>query len=371
MDRPAGAELRLAARRAGPVRRHPLRRRRSRATCRAPGSSNRRAMLAFLPRLAEAADRQARTGNAQHRDLVVRPARASAPRCWRISSQISIAGAFGDSDARGLEKAPRSALGSASFPKRAKAVLKAAIATRGLDYVGQEVVRLSTMPRWENGKLAPRPFVLQRLRRRDAGRLEGHAGRLRPRVRQRPTRARCRWARASNPPTSGCWRTSRSPPPRCCRARRRSHIARLLGNSAEPGRGQPVLVRPLSRTRRGDASGSCAELSARAVDPEAPMNGAPESTIDGAEGPSSSPGARSTPRTASRRGRPRRRCATPTPRVRRSPSPTPPIYAASVIRERLTQQTWTLIGRLRSGLLDLPAQKRSATRRSSTASTSS
>lgn len=36
-----------------------------------------------------------------------------------------------------------------------------AIAERGIDFVGQELVRLSTMPVWENGQLTPRPFVLR------------------------------------------------------------------------------------------------------------------------------------------------------------------------------------------------------------------
>ncbi|MGM4917140.1 circularly permuted type 2 ATP-grasp protein [Tardiphaga sp. 813_E8_N1_3] len=39
--------------------------------------------------------------------------------------------------------------------------LKAAIANRGVDYVGQELVQLSTTPVWDNGRLAPRPFVLR------------------------------------------------------------------------------------------------------------------------------------------------------------------------------------------------------------------
>lgn len=43
----------------------------------------------------------------------------------------------------------------------AQAHLRQAIATRGVDYVGQEVVRLSTTPVWEQGRLAPRPFVLR------------------------------------------------------------------------------------------------------------------------------------------------------------------------------------------------------------------
>jgi uncharacterized circularly permuted ATP-grasp superfamily protein/uncharacterized alpha-E superfamily protein len=39
--------------------------------------------------------------------------------------------------------------------------LKKAIANRGVDYVGQELVQLSTTPVWDNGRLAPRPFVLR------------------------------------------------------------------------------------------------------------------------------------------------------------------------------------------------------------------
>ena len=39
--------------------------------------------------------------------------------------------------------------------------LKTAIGNRGIDYVGQELVRLSTTPVWDNGRLTPRPFVLR------------------------------------------------------------------------------------------------------------------------------------------------------------------------------------------------------------------
>ncbi|HEY0330511.1 MAG TPA: circularly permuted type 2 ATP-grasp protein [Rhodopseudomonas sp.] len=39
--------------------------------------------------------------------------------------------------------------------------LRSAIGNRGIDYVGQELVSLSTTPVWDNGKLAPRPFVLR------------------------------------------------------------------------------------------------------------------------------------------------------------------------------------------------------------------
>lgn len=39
--------------------------------------------------------------------------------------------------------------------------LREAIEMRGLDYVGQEVVRLSTTPAWHGSELVPRPFVLR------------------------------------------------------------------------------------------------------------------------------------------------------------------------------------------------------------------
>src|ERR1700754_675021 len=39
--------------------------------------------------------------------------------------------------------------------------LRQAINDRGIDFVGQELVRLSTTPTWENGRITPRPFVLR------------------------------------------------------------------------------------------------------------------------------------------------------------------------------------------------------------------
>src|ERR1700719_1391663 len=39
--------------------------------------------------------------------------------------------------------------------------LRSAIEHRGIDYVGQELVRLSTTPVWDNGRIMPRPFVLR------------------------------------------------------------------------------------------------------------------------------------------------------------------------------------------------------------------
>jgi uncharacterized circularly permuted ATP-grasp superfamily protein/uncharacterized alpha-E superfamily protein len=49
--------------------------------------------------------------------------------------------------------------GQLSPPERER--LRTAISDRGIDYVGQELVGLSTTPVWENGRIAPRPFVLR------------------------------------------------------------------------------------------------------------------------------------------------------------------------------------------------------------------
>jgi uncharacterized circularly permuted ATP-grasp superfamily protein/uncharacterized alpha-E superfamily protein len=49
----------------------------------------------------------------------------------------------------------------ASLSPAERANLSAAIEARGLDYVGQEIVRLSTAPVWDDGRLVPRPFVLR------------------------------------------------------------------------------------------------------------------------------------------------------------------------------------------------------------------
>ena len=50
----------------------------------------------------------------------------------------------------------------------ARAALKAAIALRPQDYIGREVVRLSTMPAVQGGRLVPRPFTLRAFATRDA-----------------------------------------------------------------------------------------------------------------------------------------------------------------------------------------------------------
>ena len=70
--------------------------------------------------------------------------------------QVAIEGAYGQS-VPGFPGAILPSELSASERER----LKTAISDRGIDYVGQELVRLSTTPVWENGRITPRPFVLR------------------------------------------------------------------------------------------------------------------------------------------------------------------------------------------------------------------
>lgn len=71
---------------------------------------------------------------------------------------MAIAGAFGNAV---LDRPPGQPVLGASLDPAAKAELMERIAERGIDYVGQEVVHLSTTPVWNEGRLTPRPFVLR------------------------------------------------------------------------------------------------------------------------------------------------------------------------------------------------------------------
>ncbi len=72
--------------------------------------------------------------------------------------EMALAGAYGNA----LPGAGRyqSVIGSTLSPEH-RAELRAAIERRGIDYVGQEVVKLSTTPVWLDGQLQPRPFTLR------------------------------------------------------------------------------------------------------------------------------------------------------------------------------------------------------------------
>ena len=115
-----------------------------------------RALMSFLPGLA-----QRLTG----RDLLL-PNIATwwcgqdkeRARVLADLDDFAIGGAFG-ADVPGFP-GRQSVLASELEPAE-RARLVEAVTTRGIDYVGQEVVRLSTTPVWEDGKLRPRPFVLR------------------------------------------------------------------------------------------------------------------------------------------------------------------------------------------------------------------
>ena len=115
-----------------------------------------RAMLAFLPALARGLLGQ---------DLLM-PNTATwwcgqpkeRERVLDEFDSVSIAPAFGYQPP--AMKGRSSVIGE-ELSTREKASLRNAIAARGMDYVGQEIVRLSTTPRWVEDGLEPRPFVLR------------------------------------------------------------------------------------------------------------------------------------------------------------------------------------------------------------------
>lgn len=72
--------------------------------------------------------------------------------------EMAISGAFGD-PIPGF--APHRTLLPAEMAPEERDRLRAAIERRGMDYVGQEVARLSTAPVLQDGRLTPRPFVLR------------------------------------------------------------------------------------------------------------------------------------------------------------------------------------------------------------------
>ena len=131
-------------------------------------------------------------------------------------------------------------------------------------------------------------------------------------------------------------------------------IVRMLGNL--PSRAADNLFwfgRYLEREEATLRLVRC--LCARAVDPDAPMDGA--RAVDRAAEAAARRLGRDRCRRRRRRRRPRRarrRCATPSNTARRSSIARSARYAASVIRERLTPQTWQLIGRLETLILETP-----------------
>ena len=71
---------------------------------------------------------------------------------------LAIAGAFGGKAHPAIARSPRMLADLESDEREA---LRAAIQERPVDFVGQEVVRLSTTPTFRDGKLQPSPFILR------------------------------------------------------------------------------------------------------------------------------------------------------------------------------------------------------------------
>ncbi len=259
--------------------------------------------------------------------------------------KISIATAFGE-DLPGTSG--QSSVVGAELRANERERLRDAIALRGLDFVGQDIVRLSTTPRWTNGKLEPRPFVLRvycaatpdgwRVMPggfcRISDRPDAHAVAMGDGVESADV-----WVLAENPVEV----SSLLPSPESAR------ITRLLGNL--PSRAADSLFwfgRYLERAEATLRVVRC--LSARSVDPDTPMQLGRQS-LDrligvlvgwGAVDPTTlSKGATAAGeqglRNAANYG-----SALSLVRSARN--------AASVIRERLTHQTWALAGRLESAL---------------------
>jgi uncharacterized circularly permuted ATP-grasp superfamily protein/uncharacterized alpha-E superfamily protein len=312
-----------------------------------------RAMLAFLPALARSVLGQGLLmpntatwwcGQPKERERVLDE-----------FEQISIASAFGN-ELPGMKGRSSVIVEELSAAERAR--LRDAIAARGMDYVGQEVVRLSTTPRWVEDALEPRPFVL---RVYCAATPKGW--RVMPggfcRISDRPDARAVSmgdgvesadvWVLAEKPVEV----SSLLPSPESVR------ITRLLGNL--PSRAADNLFwfgRYLERTEATLRVVRC--LASRSVDPDSPMR-AGRQALDRLMGVLVGWGAveATTPKqgaaaTAAQGLRDWRHYGSALALARSART------AASVIRERLTYKTWELIARLESAIDPSPDRRLSA-----------
>jgi uncharacterized circularly permuted ATP-grasp superfamily protein/uncharacterized alpha-E superfamily protein len=265
--------------------------------------------------------------------------------------KISIAAAFGD-ELPGLNG--QSSVIAAEIPTNERERLRDSIALRGIDYVGQDIVRLSTTPRWMEGKLEPRPFVLRVYcaATTDGWRvMPGGFCRISDRADARAVamgdgvESADVWVLAENPVEV----SSLLPSPESAR------ITRLLGNL--PSRAADSLFwfgRYLERAEATLRVVRC--LSARSVDPDIPMQLGRRS-LDrlmgvlvgwGAVDPTTPAKGAAAASEQGLRNAANYGSALSLARSARN--------AASVIRERLTHQTWALISRLEVALK--PARER-------------
>jgi uncharacterized circularly permuted ATP-grasp superfamily protein/uncharacterized alpha-E superfamily protein len=316
-----------------------------------PGSGlvESRALLAFLPALARrliGGDLMMPSiatwwcGQAGGRDKVL-----------RMLGEIAIAGAFGDQ----IRDFPgqRSLLGS-QLADADRARLIRDIGERGVDYVGQDIVRLSTTPRWEKGRLVPRPFVL-----RVYAAATPNGWRVMPggfcRVSDQPDARAVSMGEGVE--SADVWVLSDGPVEAATLlpSPEKVRIIRLLGNL--PSRAADNLFwfgRYLEREEATLRLVRC--ICGRVMDPDTPAHGARQSleklkAILVGWGAVSSEGAKESSAAASDsalRDEDNTGSALSIARAARN--------AASVIRERLTPETWRLIGRLESCIVDTPTR---------------
>ena len=223
-------------------------------------------MLSFMPVAGRVLDGELKLP--QHRDLVVRQNSGGARRASRSILSRS----------RGASRADCRECSANQFSpanrRRERERLAAAIEERGVDFVGQEVVQLSTTPVWADGRCAA-PVRSARVCCRDAEWLEVMPGGF-CRISEHPTRAPIACAKACARPTSGCCRTAGCSRDAAAGERHVSHPA--LAGIAEPRRRQSVLARPLSGARRGDAAGGACLWTRRGTE-RVRIRGAPRRAL--------------------------------------------------------------------------------------------
>ncbi len=312
-----------------------------------------RAMLAFLPALAR---------RTLERDLLM----PNIATWWcgqpeereRVLDEfdtISIASAFG-AELPALKG--RSSVIGGDLTRGDRARLRDAVAARGLDYVGQEIVRLSTTPRWCADRLEPRPFVLRVYCAatpagwsvmpggfcRISDKLDARAVSMGDGVESADV-----WVLGEKPVEL----STLLPSPETVR------ITRLLGNL--PSRAADNLFwfgRYLERAEATLRVVRC--LSARSVDPDAPLQLGQQSlerligVLVGWGGVDRSTAAKGSAAASVQGLRDPNRFGSALSLARSAQA------AGSVIRERLTLQTWELIRHLETGLQRTPGRPRSA-----------
>ena len=131
--------------------------------------------------------------------------------------------------------------------------LKTAINDRGIDFVGQELVRLSTTPVWDQGRITPRPFVLRVFAAATPDGWTIMPGGFCRIAEQLDARA---VSMGDGARAADVWVVSDKAVSTATLlpAVDTVRIRRIAGCGAEPGRRQSVLARPLSRARRSDVA---------------------------------------------------------------------------------------------------------------------